>query len=123
MGIKTYRHAIAWVALVALLLRGLIPAGFMPRPAHSAADAHLIICTGEGARLILGDQGGAPLNSSLEHKPCIFAPVSPLAEAPQIPLFAFAQLDVRSILFPVTTAPSARVLSLAHAARAPPILS
>ncbi len=123
MGITTYRDAITRLALAALLLRVLIPAGFMLRPALSPADAHLIICTGEGARLILGDQDSAPVKSPLQHKPCIFAPVSPLAEAPQIQLFAHVRLALQPIMFPAKTVRSAHVLSFDHAARAPPRFS
>src|SRR5258708_24910099 len=53
------RLGLALLVLVAVLLRGITPAGWMPNP-HGAIGAPLIICTAEGIEHVQLDPQGHP---------------------------------------------------------------
>lgn len=48
-----------WLLLLALLLRGMIPGGFMPNPDASSGEGWLVICTSAGLKSIHPDGDGA----------------------------------------------------------------
>ncbi len=56
------RRLAPWLLLLALLLRGMIPAGFMPNLDPENGKGFLVICTGSGMSTIAtggdGDNGG-----------------------------------------------------------------
>lgn len=74
------RRAACWLALLAVLLRVLVPAGFMPAPAAAGTPLALVLCTGQGIVTALVDATGAavPLQDdgagkSADRHPCPFA--------------------------------------------------
>ena len=80
----TFRSLAATLALAAMLLRGLLPAGWMPNP-DGVAGAPLIICTMGGPQHL--HPAHAPQDNS--GKVCPFAVMAHLAAA--TPLAAIAQ--------------------------------
>ena len=69
------RHALLGLAGVLLLLRALVPAGWMPASEGGLFD--LVICTSTGVEAVRGEvDGGSPAgdaDGSLLHQPCAFA--------------------------------------------------
>lgn len=57
------RRASVYFALVALLVRALLPAGWMPNPA-GAAGTPIIICTAEGGISVFVGSDGKPAKNS-----------------------------------------------------------
>jgi hypothetical protein len=69
--------ASAWpllLLLVALLVRGITPAGWMPNP-QGLAGSPFVICTADGAHVVTLDHDGQPTKpaSSERHDLCAFA--------------------------------------------------
>jgi hypothetical protein len=105
------------LALIALLLRALVPAGWMP---GTTAAAPLVICSvnapaqhapGEPAR-----------HDSDRHDICPFAAAPHFAETPQHPLLAAPALHVfEAAQRPVLQTPARVAGYRPHAPRAPPI--
>lgn len=54
-----------WLLLLALLLRGMIPGGYMPNIDPDNGKGWLVICTGAGSSLIQADggDGDAPVDT------------------------------------------------------------
>ncbi len=109
------RHAI-WLALAGILLRALLPVGWMPNPGGLAHGAPIILCTAEGVRSILIGEDGKPLESgeqslpAYHDAPCAFAAAVPLsppsagitlpapsiaADAPELPQWQDAFFSLR----------------------------
>ena len=113
-----FRRAAVHLALAAMLLRAVMPVGWMP---SAAAGSPLTICTMNGPiRMVLGPDGN-PIKQKPHHEACPFAAAPPLAE-----LAAVAPVAAPSLL-PVTAEtvqPDGLVLAATrHApqsARAPP---
>ena len=113
-----FRHIAVHLALAAMLLRAVMPAGWMP---SAAAGSPLTICTMNGpVRMVLGPDG-TPIKQKPHHDTCPFAAAPPLAE-----LAAVVPVTVPSLL-PLTAKtvqPDGSVITAArHApqsARAPP---
>ena len=113
-----FRHIAVHLALAAMLLRAVMPVGWMP---SAAAGSPLTICTMNGpVRMVLGPDG-TPIKQKPHHDTCPFAAAPPLAE-----LAAVAPVTAPSLL-PVTAEtvqPHGSVITAArHApqsARAPP---
>jgi hypothetical protein len=76
------------LALLALLLQGLTPPGFMV--ARNAGGATIAICTGHGAAYSLADLGGHPAKQSPSRPdvPCAFAGHGVVAAPPLAALIA-----------------------------------
>ena len=49
------------LALAAMVVRALVPAGWMPGPSEGATGAPLIICTGQGLATVYLDAAGKPI--------------------------------------------------------------
>jgi hypothetical protein len=78
------RHVFLTLAVLALALKVLIPAGFMPGPAHGAP---LVLCTGHGAVAIdAADLAGkkSPANKPAPNAPCAFAGHGAAAAPPDL---------------------------------------
>jgi hypothetical protein len=114
------RFGAVLLLLVAVLVRGLIPAGFMP--GRLADGAPIVICTGAGTQVLHAKSPAAPSRGPRHHEACAFAG---LAAAPAPP----AQAAPERVAFVVEAAATATALQEAHApprhrpqaARAPPI--
>jgi hypothetical protein len=112
-----FRSLAATLALAAMLLRGLLPAGWMPNP-DGTAGAPLIICSMGGPHHL--HPAGVPQDNS--GKVCPFAAVAHLA-APQLPV-AIAQpfSTIWRLLPPAVYGWQTVRHARAYASRAPPCL-
>lgn len=85
-------QALAVVALSAMFMRALAPAGFMLSPAQDGRFLAVTLCTGYNQNPILMDlqsgaivdpdahkQGKSPADNSHANAPCVFAMAAPLA--------------------------------------------
>ncbi len=71
--LEFFRTLLFCLALMALLLRSFIPAGFMPE----AGKAAMVICTASGPATIeipAGQDPAQPRHAGVAHAPCVFAP-------------------------------------------------
>ena len=90
----SYRHAAIHLALIALVLRAFLPAGWMPNPA-AGDGAPFVICTMEGAVQAPDGKTKPATNDPRAHETCPFAAAAPLAPPQQdinfaVPVFAAA---------------------------------
>ena len=140
------RTLAASLALCAMLVRALLPAGWMPNPTALADAAPYIICSGEAAGAgtmpmagmdmagmpdmamagTLHMDGKAPSNSAGErtHAPCAFAAVAHLAPPALAP--ALAALPAYAGRAIVSNGDARSVVATSHrpqSARAPPVFS
>ena len=123
---RNLRLAGVHIALAAMLLRALLPAGWMPNPIASAA-APFVICTIDGPAQIQLGPDGHPLkhdqNNDRGHDSC------PFAAAPHVapPALAALLAPPSSAISAAPTAQLASVQTLARhtpqAPRAPPSLA
>lgn len=109
------------LALLGMVARAVIPAGFMP-DFSAQAGTPLIICSGNGEKTIYVDDKGSPIEQS-DHggeQPCVFA-LNFYAVQPYLPelVVSLAVLDV------AFDAPSMRRIGQGHKftypARGPPV--
>jgi hypothetical protein len=113
---SAFRSLAATLALTAMLLRAMLPAGWMPNP-DGPAGAPLVICSLAGPQQ--AHPGHAPQDSS--GKVCPFAVVAHLA-APQLPVtVAQPAFTIWRSLAPAVYGPLAACRERAPSARAPPI--
>ena len=70
-----------WLIAIALLLKALIPAGYMLSDgAKGSGGVEIVICTASGSKLIsAGEADGAPRKPSLADAACPFALLGQLA--------------------------------------------
>lgn len=120
------RRGAAWTLLLALLLRGMIPGGFMPNIDPGNGKGWLVICTGMGeASIQLDDDDGAPAApADTAHQGlCPFMAMSLLGPVLLlVALLPHRRGDART-LRPVMTALCRRLWSCVPlGARAPPAL-
>ncbi|MDX2259228.1 MAG: DUF2946 family protein [Hyphomicrobiaceae bacterium] len=80
-----------WVVLVALCLRALVPAGYMPGTATAADGSKaltLVICTADGVRSVTIDVPDAPADGEHERQAsdglCPFALAGPALPEPPV---------------------------------------
>ncbi len=107
------------LALGAMLLRALLPDGWMP---SAAAGAPFVICSADGVHT----GGKAPADPARErgHAPCAFAAAAPLSPPALAAVRLAAPGAYRAIARPTVSIVVARtVLRHSHAPRAPPIFS
>jgi len=94
-GLNGLSQSLAVLALLAVMVRAMIPAGYMVAPSRSSdATAIIMLCTGQGSvatrvDLATGEvltgaetpsgKSDAPAKSPGNHAPCIFAAAAPLA--------------------------------------------
>lgn len=117
------RPVAAYMLLLAMLVRGLVPAGWMPA---SSGGAPLAICTLHGLQIVDTAPKGQPSpqrdTAPAAHDICPFAaaahltlgPAAPAAPLPQV--MAYAPAPSASLGGAI-----AREVSLVHGARAPPL--
>lgn len=71
------RFALRYLLLFALLMRALVPVGYMPAAAADGHGLSLVICNGSGElqAIALDDQGNPvpPKSEKSSHEPCAFA--------------------------------------------------
>ncbi len=91
------------LAMLAVCLRILAPAGYMTTPDQPFA---LVICTGEGALKVKSDPSHQDHNAPQGHAPCAFAGLG-VATAPPEPSAVLAHVP-----FVRATAPAARPASM-----------
>jgi|SRR5579871_2132103 len=111
-----YRPLAISLALAAMLLRALLPDGWMP----SAAGSTLTICSVN----TLQKDGKAPTNQERSHAPCAFAAAAPLAP-PALSPFKF-RTEPSAVLFKSFVANERLASAPPHrpnAARAPPAIA
>jgi hypothetical protein len=115
----TCRSAAVQIALMAILLRAVLPAGWMPEAITSADASPFVICT------IDGPLHATPAKPSHDHdratSPCVFASVVPLSSpditiAAPTPMQFASQIAFAPLHETIITAPHFRP----NAARAPP---
>lgn len=115
------------IALVAVLLRGLLPAGWMPNPA-GAMLSPLVICTMDGPRRVAMPAAPNHSPSGDKHEdhasgPCPFAGAAPLAP-PAETVDAIAPAFVGGIpAIPDRRIAHASARHRSYTARAPPTLA
>jgi len=103
---RSARHALVHLALIAMILRGFLPTGWMPSP---AGDSHaaLVLCTMDGAVPLADGHGQhhqAPDDPQRGHDQCPFAGAPHLAPPANLAVFVLP----------------ASFSELAHSPRAPP---
>lgn len=87
-------QALRLLLLVALVMRGLVPVGFMPGTAPDGAGLSIVICTAEGSRTLLVDADGEHHPSDGEREICVFGVAHAGAQnlAPDLESSAFIRL-------------------------------
>jgi hypothetical protein len=108
------------LALCAMLLRALLPAGWMPNPA--AEGSPFVVCSVDGAH-VPGKPAGDPAQER-GHAPCAFAAVAHLAPPASGPVAVAAPSYIG--IFTVARADASAGVSFVHrpqSARAPPSVS
>ena len=117
---KGLRHIAVHLALAALFLRAMLPAGWMPNP-QAAPGAPFIICSIDSA----AQDGKAQKQTRTDpraHEACPFAAAAPLAAAPNGPALAAPRLS--SLAAPLFSASATTVFAAPYAPqspRAPPV--
>ena len=115
----TCRSAAVQIALLAMLLRAVLPAGWMPAAVTGANTSPFVICTMDGPL------HSAPAKPSHDHdratSPCVFASAAPLS-SPDIAIATSAPVQLAS---QIAFAPLHETIIAApyfrpNAARAPP---
>ena len=76
MSRATFRSIAMSLALCAMLLRALLPDGWMPAANAAEAGSHFVICSVDGTH----HSGKAPVDTQQRtHAPCAFAAAAPLS--------------------------------------------
>ncbi|MGE5266088.1 MAG: DUF2946 family protein [Deltaproteobacteria bacterium] len=128
--IRNLRRVRAWLGhalALAVILRALIPAGFMPVFAeHEGGGLKIVICTAHGTKLVSTDQDGRPDDRSVEKhtsEPCAFVPMAVFTPPDVIVTPAPAVHHDPVLTFhAAVTLPPARA-GPANGSRAPPTLT
>lgn len=77
------RHVWLTMATLAIALKIIIPPGFMAGPPTSDLPFALVLCTGQGAMSVAGDNGKHdPGKSPAAEAPCLFAGLTAAAPPP-----------------------------------------
>jgi hypothetical protein len=124
--LRRHRLAVALLVIPLLLLRSMVPQGFMP---VAAADGLIGLCP-DAAPLPPGiagghlhhHHGGPPGNTSHHFTACVFAASATVAGAPTLstlPLAPSGALRFTSLTFPSLHLPA---IVRAQSSRAPPLL-
>ncbi|SNS97925.1 MULTISPECIES: DUF2946 family protein [unclassified Azospirillum] len=119
------RRFAAWLLLAALVLRGLIPAGFMPNLETGNGQGWLVICTGAGERSIKLDDGTGGQHGPVDQHQqglCPFAALVGLTPILFLAALLLPLLPCRLIRPLAVYVPLSRLLACAPpGARAPPL--
>ena len=94
-GLNGLTRSLAVLALLAVMVRAMIPAGYMVAPSRVAGEtAVIMLCTGQGyvatrvdlatGKVLTGSEAtprkhDAPAKAPGDHAPCVFAAAAPLA--------------------------------------------
>ncbi len=119
------RRFAAWLLLAALVLRGLIPAGFMPNLDTGNGQGWLVICTGAGERSIKLDDGTGGQHGPVDQHQqglCPFAALVGFTPILFLAALLLPLLPCRLIRPLAVCVPLSRLLACAPpGARAPPL--
>lgn len=122
IAVPVARQFAVWLLLCALLLRALIPAGFMPNLNPADGQGLLVICSGNGASLLLPDAGDtqAPADTHQDGL-CAFAMIGGWAPVLAMVLVLLWQVPraARPVVAPARPA-IRQILCAPLGARAPP---
>jgi hypothetical protein len=123
-----FRRAAVHLALIALILRGLLPTGWMPNP-QGAAETAFIICTMDGP-VVSTDGKTLPARAPIgkddprAHESCPFAAGAQLAPPADFIALVAPQLSRTTAPHSLASRPQARRTAfLKPASRAPPSLT
>ncbi|MDR3508676.1 MAG: hypothetical protein P4L64_12330 [Caulobacteraceae bacterium] len=96
------RGAFIALALIAFVVRALVPAGFMVAQAQGGQGPAIVICTGHGP-LTLAVQGEhkAPPAKSRGDAPCVFTALGAPLASPSIPDLARPAAIIASVSTPM----------------------
>jgi hypothetical protein len=121
-----WRRLAGFLALLALVTRALIPAGWMPAVSSSAAGLQIVICTQAGQQKLLLDQDGKPVptdqheQAPSDHSTCPFAGSS-IASPPILTLTLLPADRFDSLVVPrPADVPSLEAPRASWHSRAPP---
>jgi len=94
------------LAVLALALKVLIPAGFMTAPDRNGLPFAVVVCTGQGAMVVepgdlMGHDKKAPADKPSHDQPCPFAGHGAAVAAP-------GAFNVQAVAFAVYVEPAAR---------------
>lgn len=122
--IRSLRHLAVHLALAAMILRALLPAGWMPNVSGQPGSA-LIICSMDGGTSVTGDQGNLPSkhqpDGHSDHDGCPFAAAPHLAAAGALPAIHQSQIAQSYVpSFGKSQAPPALADYAPQSPRAPP---
>ena len=127
--LRSLRHGMLQLALVAMALRALLPTGWMPNPDAGSHGVALTICTDQGLRTIHLDGTGKsqPRDDQGQdhwHDVCPFAAAAHWAFGPVAPVPLMQDRTVFAVDAP-RSEPAFfwRPVVTAHGPRAPPSLS
>ncbi|HEU0161058.1 MAG TPA: hypothetical protein VFQ69_01530 [Rhizomicrobium sp.] len=110
-------HGLKHLALIAMILRAMLPAGWMPASAVPGEIAFTICSVDSAAK----QQHDAPARTDNHDKPCAFTGAPQLAAAPDAP--ALALPAVHAAVAETDRAIAARIAAQfqPHSPRAPPL--
>ncbi len=119
------RDAFLALALLAVVLKVMIPAGFMPSAeTRNGLPFALVLCTGDGAKVVQpgdaldarhGDKGDKG-DKAGHDAPCPFAAQGAAAPPPSV----VAAIDIDLVAYAAPILPSARALAPGRGLAAPP---
>jgi Protein of unknown function (DUF2946) len=124
-GLRAWRRTAVVLALAAMMVRAVLPAGWMPSSQGLASGAPIVICTQTGEKHIVLDAHGKPVPAEQQdenpsHPPCAFAAAAalslPTVSAEIAPILAVAAATVVA----KPAAPTHVAISRAWRSRAPP---
>jgi hypothetical protein len=118
-----FRRAIVHLALIAMILRAFLPAGWMPNP-QGTAETAFVICTMDGPVSVMDGKALPGKDDPRAHESCPFAAAAQPAQLNQFAILAAPELS--STAAPQTL-PSGlgprQALFLKPSSRAPPSFS
>src|SRR5262245_59267285 len=109
---RGFRHAFIHIALLALILRGFMPTGWMPN-IQTPGESLFVICTMDGPVQAIDGKALPGKDDPRAHESCPFATAAATGLAPLVDFAAIAAPQLTQ-----TAAP--RILAEAPPARAPP---
>jgi hypothetical protein len=118
-----FRRAAIHLALIALILRGLLPAGWMPNP-QGPGETAFVICTMDGAVTAMDGKALPGKDDPRAHESCPFAAGAQLAPPTDVIALAAPELSRTAAPHRLAFGPQARRTAfLKPASRAPPSLT
>jgi len=113
------------LALAAMLLRALLPAGWMP--STGLTPALITICTMDGPQRVAPPDSGKPAPDQHTHDranaPCAFAAAAPFAPLTETPILLAPRASADKSGIVLASAIAVRLAKSAHSPRAPPTLA